>query len=88
MAIELCAQAPLAVWDSAQVLATVAQQLSRVGTHQQAREFARAALARDPKHPPSLYMLGNLEVYFGETDAAAELLERCIDIHPGAIKAR
>lgn len=87
LVMELCSQVPPQAWDSAQSLAMVAQQLSRVGAHRMARGYARAAVQRDGRHPPSLYMAANLEVYFGETEAAVDLLERALAIHPDLVDA-
>lgn len=87
MVMDICSQLPPPMWDSPQSLSAVAQQLSRVGAHRMARGYARAAVERDPRHPPSLHMLGNLEVYFGETEAAADLLERALAIHPDLVDA-
>ncbi len=75
------------MWDSAQSLATVAQQLSRVGAHALGRDYARAAVERDPQHPPTLYMSANLEIFFGETELATELLERCLALAPDIVDA-
>lgn len=87
MVIDICSQLPPSMWDSAQSLATVAQQLSRVGAHRMARGYARAAVERDPKHPPSLHMLAGLEVFFGETEIAADLLERALALYPDLVDA-
>lgn len=87
LVIEICSQLPPAMWDSANSLATVAQQLSRVGANRQARAYSQAAILKDPRHPPSLYMAANIEVFFGEIDAAADLLERALAIHPDLVDA-
>ena len=87
MVIDLCSQLPPAMWDCANSLATVAQQLSRVGAHRQARVYSLAAIERDPRHPPSLYMAANIEVFFGEVEAAADLLERALALHPDLVDA-
>ncbi|HWS25531.1 MAG TPA: sulfotransferase [Xanthomonadales bacterium] len=87
MVIDICSQLPPAMWDSANSLATVAQQLSRVGANRQARAYSQAAVQKDPRHPPSLYMAANIEVFFGEIDAAADLLERALAIHPDLVDA-
>ncbi len=80
--IDMCKQLPPPMWDSANALASVAQNLSRIGEHRLARDYVRAAVAMDPQHPPSLYMSANIEVFFGETDLAAQQLERCIQLAP------
>lgn len=87
MVLEICSQLPPPMWDSAHSLAAVAQQLSRIGAHQQARHYARAAVDRDPRHPPSLYMSAHIEVFFGEIDLASELLERALALHPDLVDA-
>jgi tetratricopeptide (TPR) repeat protein len=83
MIVDLVRQLPPPMWDSAQSLAEVAFYLSLVGAHPQALEYARAGVARDPRHPPSLYMQAKVEVFFGNLQAAAELAERCLAILPG-----
>ena len=85
LVIDICSQLPPAMWDSANSLATVAQQLSRIGASHLARPYALAAIERDPRHPPSLYMAANIEVHFGEVDAAADLLERSLALHPDLV---
>lgn len=87
MVIDLCSQLPPPMWDSAHSLASVAQQLSRIGASRLARPYSQAAIERDPRHPPSLYMAASIEVHFGEVDAAAELLERALAIHPDLVDA-
>lgn len=85
--LDIASQLPPPMWDSANSLATVAQQLSRAGAYRMARGFARAAVERDGRHPPSLYMAANIEVFFGETERAVELLERALAIHPDLVDA-
>jgi len=82
LVLEICSQLPPPMWDSPQSLAAVAQQLSRVGAHRMARAYARTAVDKDPRHPPSLYMAAHIEVFFGEVDAAADLLERALHLYP------
>lgn len=86
-ALDLCAQARPYTFGSPQLLALAAQQISRLGAHALAREYAQAAVDLDRHHPPSLYMLATLQVYFGEIDAAVALLEHCLRIHSGAVEA-
>ncbi|MBB5015117.1 tetratricopeptide repeat-containing sulfotransferase family protein [Rehaibacterium terrae] len=81
--VQIAAQLPPPLWDSAQSLAQMAYQLSLIGAHDLAREFARAGVARDPNHPPSLYVHATLDVFFGDIESAAEHAERCIAILPG-----
>lgn len=87
MVIDMCSQLPPPMWDSANSLATVAQLLSRIGAHRQARNYSLAAVDKDPRHPPSLYMAANIEVFFGQIDAAADLLERSLALHPDLVDA-
>lgn len=87
IALDLCAQARPYTFGSPQLLAVAAQQISRLGAHALAREYAQAAVDLDRHHPPSLYIRANLHVYFGETDQAVAMLEHCLRIHPGAVEA-
>jgi tetratricopeptide (TPR) repeat protein len=87
LVLQISTQLPPPMWDSPQSLAAMAQQLSRIGAHRMARGYARAAVERDPRHPPSLHMLANLEIYFGEIDTAADLLERALALHPDLVDA-
>lgn len=84
-AIELCRPLPPAWWQTAHSMAAVAQQLSRVGGHELARQFARAAAIKDPRHPSALYMHAHLEVFFGEIQRAVDVLERCIKHHDDVV---
>lgn len=81
--VEFARQIVPPLWDSAGSLAEVAHVLSQVGAHELARDFAHAAVARDPGHPPSLYVHATLDVFFGEVASAAEHIERCLAILPG-----
>jgi len=83
--IALCRPLPPSWWQTAHTMAAVAQQLSRVGGHELARQFARAAAIKDPKHPSALYMHAHLEVFFGETQRAVDVLERCIKQHDDVV---
>jgi tetratricopeptide (TPR) repeat protein len=80
--VEVAKQLPPPMWDSATSLAELAHQLSMVGAHELAREYARAAVARDPRHPPSLYVHATLDVFFGDVDSAVTHIERCLAILP------
>lgn len=84
-AIELCRPLPPPWWQTAYAMAAVAQQLSRIGYHEVARQFARAAAIKDPRHPSALYMHAHLEVFFGETQRAVDVLERCIKHHDDVV---
>lgn len=78
MMIELAQQLPPPLWDSAKSLTEMAQELTLAGALIPAREFARAALERDPEHPPSLAMHATLDVFHGDLTAAAKHSERCL----------
>lgn len=80
--LEVARQIPPHVWDSANSLVAMALELSMVGAHGPAREFVRAALAREPEHPPSLAMAATIDVFHGDLDAAAEHAERCLRYLP------
>lgn len=75
---EMARQAPPRVWDSAQSLTEVSQALSLSGAHDLGLQFARAAVERDPSHPPSQFMLATAELFHGNLEAAAALAERCL----------
>lgn len=80
--LEMTRQAPPRVWDSAQSLAEIAHELTLFGGHARAREFALAALERDPAHPPSLFILATIEVFHGNLEAAADYARRCLEFLP------
>lgn len=80
--IEVAKQIPPPVWDSPKSLAEVAQMLTLSGAHDMARQFAQAALQRDPDHPPSLSVQASLDVFSGDLKAAAEHAERCLQRLP------
>lgn len=81
--VEIARQLAPPMWDSAQSLAEMANELSMVGAHELARDFARAGVARDANHPPSLYVHAMLDVFFGDNESATEHAERCIGLLPG-----
>jgi tetratricopeptide (TPR) repeat protein len=80
--IEIARQLSPPMWDSAKSLAEVSQELSFIGAHELARDFAYAALARDPRHPPTRYMCATMDIFFGEMKSAAEHAQRCLDLLP------
>lgn len=80
--IDIVGQLPPPMWDSAKSLTEIAQELSIVGAYEPSRQFAEAAVQRDGNHPPSLYMLATLEVFYGNMARAAELCERCLRFVP------
>ena len=82
MIVDIARQLPVPMWDSASYLAEMAHQLSLVGAHDVALGYARAAVDRDPRHPPSLSVLARLEEFFGRLDQAAELVTRCLQASP------
>lgn len=81
--VEIARQLAPPMWDSAQSLAEMAHHLSKIGAHELARDFARAGVARDANHLPSLYVHAMLDVFFGDKESAAEHAERCIGLLPG-----
>lgn len=80
--IDIVRQLPPPMWGSASALAEVGQELNVVGAFAEAREFARAAVARDPDHPPALYLHATLDVFYGEMESAAEKCERVLRLLP------
>jgi tetratricopeptide (TPR) repeat protein len=80
--IQIARQLSPPMWDSAKSLAEVAQELSFIGAHDLARDFAYAALARDPGHPPTRYMCATMDIFFGDMNSAAEHARRCVDLLP------
>ncbi|MCB1554658.1 MAG: sulfotransferase [Xanthomonadales bacterium] len=75
---EVVAQLTPPMWDSATSLAAVAQELSLCGANDLAKQFADAAVARDPAHPQALFMAATADVFFGDLQRAGELAERCL----------
>ncbi|MCI1711895.1 MAG: sulfotransferase [Chiayiivirga sp.] len=61
----------------------MASQLSLVGALDLAREFARAAVARDPSHPAALSIHATQDVFHGDLPSAASHAERCLAYVPG-----
>lgn len=80
--IQIVGQLAPPMWDSAKSLTEIAQELSMAGAYEPARKFAEAAVQRDGNHPPSLYMLATIEVFYGNMARAAELCERCLQFVP------
>lgn len=81
--LEVVQQLPPPMWDSAHSLAQVASQLSLVGALDAARDFARAAVERDPTHPVALAIHATLDVFHGDLESAAVHAERCLARVPG-----
>jgi tetratricopeptide (TPR) repeat protein len=81
--LQIAQQLPPPMWDSANSLAHVASQLSLVGALDLAREFARAAVARDPSHPAALSIHATQDVFHGDLPSAASHAERCLAYVPG-----
>lgn len=80
--VEIARQLPPPMWDSATSLTELAQELTLAGALGPARVFARAALERNPDHPPALAMNATLDVFHGDLAAAAEHAERCLHFVP------
>ena len=63
---------------SAEWLTELAMLVSTIGDNKQAMELLDLAILRDPKHPPTRYFRGVVQMFFGDMDAAEQELERCI----------
>ncbi len=83
MMVEIAKQLPPAMWDSAKSLSELSQSLNMINASSLAREYARAGVARDPNHPPSLYMLATAELFHGNFAEAARLSLKCLELVPG-----
>ena len=70
------------MWDSARSLAEMARHLTLLGAHDLADGFARAAVAKDGSHPPALFMMATMDVFYGRMESAAEHARRCLAIVP------
>lgn len=82
MIVDIARQLKPPMWDSAASLAEMAQNLSLIGAHDLAREFASASLARDPNNLAALNLLATTEVFFGELTSAAERVKHCLELDP------
>ncbi len=80
--IEIAKQLPLPMWDSASSLAEMATQLTMVGAHELADEFAKGAVAREPTNPLSLSALAKMDVFYGRFGDAASHAEACLSKVP------
>lgn len=80
--VAIAGQLPASMWESPTALAEMAHQLSLVGAHQFAETYAKAAVARDPRHPPALSVMARLDEFFGRMEQAAEHIERCLAVSP------
>ena len=81
--VKIAQQLHPGMWDSAQSLAEMARHLTLLGAHELADGFAKAAVQKDPRHPPSLFMMATMDVFYGRMESAAEHCERCLAIVPG-----
>ncbi len=81
--LEIAAQLPPPMWDSAKSLTELAQELTLAGALGPARGFAQAAVSRDPHYPPGLAMHATLDLFHGDLSAAAEHSEKCLAALPG-----
>lgn len=68
-------------------LAEAAVLLNGLGDSETAMQLLELALARDPRHAPSLYFRGNLKLFAGAFDAANDDYERCLSHSPGYAQA-
>jgi tetratricopeptide (TPR) repeat protein len=80
--LQIAEQLQPPMWDSAKSLAQMAQELSVNGGLGPARRFAQAAVARDPRHPPSLAIRAAVDVFHGDLESAASHAERCLSYLP------
>lgn len=69
------------------VVAKAAVMLSSVGAHDEAVALVEAALKRDPKHAPSLYVRGNLHLFEGRQDDAERCYEAALSSDPRLYQA-
>jgi Tfp pilus assembly protein PilF len=65
-----------------EVLNTIGTTFRLAGNLRAARTWHEKAAAGAPAHVPFLINLANIHLYFGEQDAADELLSRCLEIEP------
>ncbi len=70
------------MWDSARSLAEMARHLTLLGAHDLADGFAKAAVLKDGAHPPALFMLATMDVFYGRMESAADHARRCLAIVP------
>ncbi|GIX32216.1 MAG: hypothetical protein KatS3mg125_0172 [Lysobacterales bacterium] len=75
---DIVRQIPPERWDSARSLTEVAQILSLMGIHEEARQFIEAAVARGGEEPATLVMYATVMLFYGEFDRAYEACERCL----------
>lgn len=80
--VQIARQLHPGMWDSAQSLAEMARHLTLMGAHDLADGFAKAAVQRDGRHPPSLFIMATMDIFFGRMDAAAEHIGRCLELVP------
>jgi len=80
--VEVARQMPPPIWDSSKSLAELSQELSLIGAHELAMQYAKAGIERDQQHPPSLYMHATLDVFYGDMTSAAAHAERCLAMVP------
>ena len=81
--VQIAQQLPPPMWDSAKSLAQMAQELSLCGALEPARDFARAAVARDPTYPPGFAIHAVMDVFHGDLSSAASCAEKCLTYLPG-----
>ena len=67
---------------SAEWLTELAMLVSTIGDNKQAMDLLDLAILRDPRHPPTRYFRGVVQMFFGDMDAAEQELERCIALAP------
>lgn len=72
---------------SAEWLTEMAMLVSTIGDNALAMELLDLAVVRDPRHPPTRYFRGVVQMFFGDMDASERELEKCIAAAPGFAQA-
>ncbi|RNF85987.1 tetratricopeptide repeat-containing sulfotransferase family protein [Montanilutibacter psychrotolerans] len=72
---------------SAEWLTELAMLVSTIGDNHLAMQLLDLAIVRDPRHPPTRYFRGVVQMFFGDMDAAERELELCIARAPGFAQA-
>lgn len=67
---------------SAQWLTELAMLVSTIGDNALAMQLLDLAIVRDPRHPPTRYFRGVVQMFFGDMGAAERELEACIAATP------
>ncbi len=70
------------LFQSAEVSATFAFSLSRLGLYEEARRQYTQAIKLKPEQSSSYYNLATVERFLGDTEAAQAALTRCLELNP------